>query len=587
MGIALPPHYLPNLQTNFSFKWTNLNLKYLGTHIPPDLSCIFEHNFPPLLAKTRTLLHKWNTGLHSWFGRCNLLKMTILPKYLYLLQALPIKIPPLYFLQVQTLFTRFVWTHKKPRLPYSQLYLQKHLGGLALPNVRTYYQAVCLGRIVDWRRHSTSKLWAQIEQAQTDIPLKSALWCYDSLPQQLKSHPLIGNMLLQSTQAVNSVSLTTKESPLMPIIGHPSFPQGLLITEYKNLRALNLESAAKFVVTGRWPSMIELTSDSGSFQIPFWSAAKIHHFLHTIPNPQNFTRQLTAYEEYCSGTGHLPQVLSKAYSLLNSPQEQPGLPGIVKRESELHRTFTSKQKENIIRFSLKASICTKMQETNFKILHRWHLMPSRLHTIFPEMSDLCWRCQKEKGTMLHIFWTLSNFWENVHRVTQGLTEREIPLDPAFFLLHASNIPAKAYKKSIIRHLLNTAKACIPLLWKQQHPPTISTWLEKIEDINKTEDLILTGQDKQETYTKTWRPWNLYKISDEGKALFSDEGKDLDHKHPNMIGRTDPMSYRHSLPPPLSPLLFLSGPLDQALFFNSFLSVCLFFVLIMCSKRKKR
>lgn len=134
----------------------------------------------------------------------------------------------------------------------------------------------------------------------------------------------------------------------MPIIGHPSFSQGLLLTEYKNLRSLNLENAAKFVVTGRWSSMSELTKDSSLFQLPCWSAAKIHHFLHTIPNHQKFTRPLTTYEEYCSGTDHLPQVLFKAYSLLNSPQEQPCLPGIVKWESELHRAFTPKQKENIV-----------------------------------------------------------------------------------------------------------------------------------------------------------------------------------------------------------------------------------------------
>lgn len=39
--------------------------------------------------------------------------MCIIPKYLYLFQALPIKIPPSYFKQIQSLFTHFVWAHKK------------------------------------------------------------------------------------------------------------------------------------------------------------------------------------------------------------------------------------------------------------------------------------------------------------------------------------------------------------------------------------------------------------------------------------------------------------------------------------------
>lgn len=158
---------------------------------------------PPLLAKTRKLLENCNKGLHSWFGRCNLLKMSILPKFLYLFQALPIKTPPIYFKQVQALFTRFVWAHKKPRIPRSQLSTPKHYGGLALPDVRKYYQATHLGRVLDWSHHRDSQLWAQIEQHQTIIPLWSAIWCSDSLPAELKSHPIIGN-----TKTVHSSYLT-------------------------------------------------------------------------------------------------------------------------------------------------------------------------------------------------------------------------------------------------------------------------------------------------------------------------------------------------------------------------------------------
>lgn len=97
--------------------------------------------------------------------------------------------------------------------------------------------------------------------------------------------------------------------------------------------------------------------------------------------------------------------------------------------------------------------------------------------------------------------------------TQKFTEYKIPNDPA------SNIPPKTYKKSIIRHLLNAAKSCIPLLWKQQYPPTTAKLLKRVEDINRMEDLILTAQKKHERYTKTWSLSNMFILSDEGKALF--------------------------------------------------------------------
>lgn len=143
--------------------------------MPADLIRTYELNFPPLLTESRLLLDKWHANLHSWIGRCNLIKMCILPKFLYLFQALPIQIPLSYFKQVQALFTRFVWAHKKPRLSRTLLTLPKQYGGLALPDVRRYYQAVQLGRVIDWQRHSDLKLWVQVEQCQSPIPLRRAL----------------------------------------------------------------------------------------------------------------------------------------------------------------------------------------------------------------------------------------------------------------------------------------------------------------------------------------------------------------------------------------------------------------------------
>lgn len=69
----------------------------------------------------------------------------------------------------------------------------------------------------------------------------------------------------------------------------------------------------------RWPSIPELMDSSYPFRLTFWNAAQLHHFLQTIPNPQTYTRSLTTFEEYCSETEPLPQVLSKMYALLNTP----------------------------------------------------------------------------------------------------------------------------------------------------------------------------------------------------------------------------------------------------------------------------
>lgn len=114
-------------------------LKYLGVYIPPNLSQIFDLNFLPFQKSVWDLLKKWHTGLHFWFGRCNILKMSFLPKFLYLLQALPIYVPSTYFNQIRTLFSYLIWAHKRLCLNKRQPSLPKQYGGLAVPDLQYVY----------------------------------------------------------------------------------------------------------------------------------------------------------------------------------------------------------------------------------------------------------------------------------------------------------------------------------------------------------------------------------------------------------------------------------------------------------------
>lgn len=70
----------------------------------------------------------------------------------------------------------------------------------------------------------------------------------------------------------------------------------------------------------------------------------------------------------------------------------------------------------------------------------------------------------------------------------------------------------------MRHLLNAAKACIALYWKSQTPPTVANWIQRVEDISRLEDLVLSARHQQEKYDKTWAMWKHFILSPEGIAL---------------------------------------------------------------------
>ena len=75
--------------------------------------------------------------------------MSVLPKLSYRFNAIPIKIPASYFVDIEKLLLKFTWRGKIPRI--SNTILKKNtVGGLMLPNLKTYYKTTIIKMVRYW-----------------------------------------------------------------------------------------------------------------------------------------------------------------------------------------------------------------------------------------------------------------------------------------------------------------------------------------------------------------------------------------------------------------------------------------------------
>uniref|UniRef100_A0A803J788 Reverse transcriptase domain-containing protein n=1 Tax=Xenopus tropicalis TaxID=8364 RepID=A0A803J788_XENTR len=487
--------------------------KYLGINITRDPGDYIQENMHPLIKYVRDKTKTWGNLPLTIAGRVNLVKMSLLPKILYIIMHSPIFLAQRLFQIITSQILTLIWKGTRPRLKLALLRNPTTAGGLALPHFHLYYISSQLTQISHWF-HTQSQHSAKRMGFTGPIPTR------DRIYHLLKGYSGCPTPRPTNTIMVQALRIWDKANKLVPhktgVIEHYT-----PIWENRTLpECCTMQDTVLWKEKGIWclgqvldhntiKSFEQLKQEYNLPNHYLFRYLQLRHALSTQYPAGYPTLEIQPYLTAIQA-GYTKGMISKLYNTLLNPNTIVHTNRSRTAWQDNTGRIDQEEWEEALESPKYAFPYTRERTIQTYILHRAYLTPLTLKHFRQTTDTICPRCRSDNPHFYHLIWScpiLIDYWKQITQFIHDVMGSPVPLDPKVCLLAIlEHLYPNTYKRTAITELLHIARKHITSKWLSTESPTLNGWRTLVNQALPYREITYKNRGHPDKYDKVWGPW---------------------------------------------------------------------------------